>query len=104
LKAVSENIQCDMPCIRERCVKSFLRHHFPRATAEKPVALVDPYLKLWRGGIMPTFKGGKPTMYPAKHYRPCGGEGGVVLRTSRKYSAVSPLRVSLLKYSERVSV
>ena len=106
--AVSENIQRDPSRFRERCVKSFLRHHLPRAAAEKPVAFVDPYLDIGPADTVPSFNCGKPPVNIARHYRLPGcirrRRGGVVLPTSRKYRAIASLGVSLVQSSERLWV
>lgn len=58
---VVEDIQFDVSRFRERCVKSFLRHHLSRGTACKPFTLVDPYLDPLRAEVALSVKGGKAT-------------------------------------------
>jgi hypothetical protein len=84
---VVEDIQFDVSRFRERCVKSFLRHHLSRGTACKPFTLVDPYLDPLRAEV---------ALSDCIRRR----RGGVVLPTSRKYRAIASLGVSLVQSSE----
>ena len=71
----AEQIQWDVPRMWERSVKTFLRHHSPRAVAYDPITLIDPHLNLhfnFRRAHAVPFKCCKPAENIASHYRPAG--------------------------------